>query len=60
MRRLLERIGNFCGSEGGVTSVEYAILLALLLAVSLSVVPRLGATSFIVFHRTSVSLKHGS
>jgi pilus assembly protein Flp/PilA len=38
-------IGGFAGSEQGVTSVEYAVMLALILMVIFSAISALGSSS---------------
>lgn len=42
MKAILARFKEFCQSEGGPTTVEYAVMLALVVAVVMTVVAALG------------------
>jgi pilus assembly protein Flp/PilA len=55
-RRIFQRVRTFGKSETGPTSVEYAILLALLLAVYLATLTTIGRNNWSVFNRAARSL----
>ena len=57
MRRLVHNILVFGRSGDGPTSVEYAILLALMLAVSMTATQTLGCNTAITFARVSLAIR---
>ena len=57
MRRLVHDILVFGRSNEGPTSVEYAILLALMLAVSITATQTLGCNTAITFIRISLAIR---
>lgn len=56
LRRFLRRVRTFGKSEAGPTSVEYAILLVLLLSVYLTTIQTLGRNNWTVFNRAARNL----
>lgn len=57
MRRLVQEILVFGRSDEGPTSVEYAILLALMLSVSMTATQTLGCNTAIIFARISLAIR---
>ena len=60
MRRLLQKVRFFCQSEAGPTSVEYAILLVLVLAVYLTAVQTFGRNTGVLFERANTAIQSSS
>ena len=57
MRGLVQKILVFGGSDEGPTSVEYEILLALMLSVSMIATQTLGCNIAITFARISLAIR---
>ena len=60
MRRLLSRLLKFSRRDDGLTAVEYAVMLALIIAVCVVAIQQLGGNSRREFRSVSRTLKHGS
>ena len=56
MPRIVQKLLIFGRSEDGPTSVEYAILLVLMLSVSMTATQTLGCNTAISFARVAVSI----
>lgn len=57
MRQIIQKILIFGRSDDGPTSVEYAVLLVLMLSVSMTATQTLGCNTAITFARISLSLR---
>lgn len=57
MRQFVHRILRFGRSDEGPTSVEYAILLVLLLSVSMTAMQTVGCNAAIAFARISLAIR---
>jgi pilus assembly protein Flp/PilA len=56
MKSFLAKVTNFLTREDGPTSVEYAVMLALIVVVCLSAISSIGAKASSVFSKVSSSL----
>ena len=56
MRKLVNRIRLFIAQEDGPTAVEYAVMLALIIIVSLAAVKTLGTNAKTTFTNTAASI----
>jgi Flp pilus assembly pilin Flp len=57
MRHFVQKILVFGRSNEGPNSVEYAILLALMLSVSMTATQTLGCNTAIIFARVSLAIR---
>ena len=60
MRTLLNAVKNFMVAEDGPTAVEYAVMLALIIVVCITVVGTLGTNAQATFQTTANSLQAAS
>ena len=56
MRQLLHRVDRFIRSEDGPTAVEYAVMLALIIVVSLVAISSLGSNTKTTFTNVANSI----
>lgn len=56
MRQLLHRVNRFIRSEDGPTAVEYAVMLALIIVVSLVAISSLGSNAKTTFTNVANSI----
>ena len=60
MRHLTRNVVKFLKSEDGPTAVEYAVMLALIIAVCISAITALGANTKGSFQKASIIFVTGS
>ena len=60
MLNFVQNVRNFLASEDGPTAVEYAVMLALILVASISIVSSLGGSISSTFNNVNTGLPSGS